>query len=279
LSQSVVDFRIRSVMCAPMSRADGKAFGVIQLDTQDRSKKFTQEDLKLVCGVANQAAISLENARMMDDVVRQERLQRDLQLAKTVQASFLPNAPPRVAGYEFFGFYEAAREVGGDYYGYIPLADGKMVCAVGDVAGKGVSASLIMAKLSSDIRACMMSESDPGTAVAKLNDMLYEFTSKMDRFVTVCAVVLDPKTHTATLVSGGPPAPLLVRPASGEVIPSAPKSFGGPPLGMMDGIPFESLSVSLESGDSLVLFTDGVDESMNTRGEKFNLEGIERVLK
>src|SRR5947208_4433107 len=90
LSQSVVDFRIRSVMCAPLTRADGVPFGVIQLDTQDRSKKFTQEDLKLLCGVGNQASIALENARLLDDAVKQERVQRDLNLAKMVQASFLP---------------------------------------------------------------------------------------------------------------------------------------------------------------------------------------------
>src|SRR5262249_33471678 len=155
--QSVVDFRIRSVMCAPLCRADGKAFGVIQLDTQDRSKKFTQEDLKLLCGVANQASISLENARLLDETVRQDKMQRDLQLAKRVQEGSVPRNPPQMEGYEFFGFCEAAREVGGDYYGYIPLPGSRMAVAVGDVAGKGVAASLLMAKLSSDIRASMLS--------------------------------------------------------------------------------------------------------------------------
>src|SRR5205807_724734 len=125
LSQSVVDFRIRSVMCAPLARHDGKSFGVIQLDTQDRSKKFTQEDLKLLCGVSNQASIALENARLLEEAVHQERLQRDLQLAKKVQESFLPRNLPKVEGYEFYGFCEAAREVGGDYYDYIPLPGGR----------------------------------------------------------------------------------------------------------------------------------------------------------
>src|SRR5262249_25582013 len=158
-------------------------------------------DLKLLCGVANQAAISLENARLLDEAVRQERVQRDLQLAKKVQWSFLPSGPPTLPGYEFFGFYEAAREVGGDYYGYIPTSGGRMAVAVGDVAGKGVSASLVMAKLSSDIRFCMLTETDPGKAVGKLNNLLCEFTSLMDRFVTLGAAVLDPTTHVCTLVS------------------------------------------------------------------------------
>src|SRR4029079_11519607 len=148
--------------------------------TQDRSKKFTQEDLKLLCGVANQASIALENARLLDEAVKQERLQRDLNLAKKVQVSFLPSSTPKIPGYAFHGHCEPAREVGGDYYGYIPLtrgeartpvcgADygytpltgGRLCVAVGDVAGRGVSASLLMAKLSSDIRFALLSEPSP----------------------------------------------------------------------------------------------------------------------
>ncbi|MBY0227882.1 MAG: FHA domain-containing protein, partial [Gemmataceae bacterium] len=192
LSQSVVDFRIRSVMCAPLCKADGKAFGVIQLDTQDRGKKFSKDDLNVLCAVANSAAISLENARMLEETVTQEKVKRDLALAKTVQGNFIPRANPTLPGYEFFGYYEAAREVGGDYYGYIPMPDGRLVVAVGDVAGKGVAASLIMAKLSSDIRFTMLSEADPSAAIAKLNDLLYEFTNPLDRFVTVVACIIDP---------------------------------------------------------------------------------------
>jgi serine phosphatase RsbU (regulator of sigma subunit)/pSer/pThr/pTyr-binding forkhead associated (FHA) protein len=279
LSQSVVDFRIRSVMCAPLTRADGKAFGVIQLDTQDRSKKFTQEDLKLLCGVGNQASIALENARLLDEAVQQERIQRDLELASRVQASFLPKAPPTVAGYEFFGFYESAREVGGDYYGYIPLPGGRMAVAIGDVAGKGVAASLLMAKLSSDIRFAMLTEPEPNKAIARLNDLLYEFTSQMDRFVTLAAVILDPSTHTATMVSGGHPSPLLFKPSTRELVPAMHRDVGGPPLGMLNELEFESCQITLGPGESLILYTDGVDESMNVKGEKFDMHGIERVIK
>lgn len=279
LSQSVVDFRIRSVMCAPLCRADGKAFGVIQLDTQDRAKKFTQEDLKLLVSVANQAAISLENARMLDNAVRQERVDRDLQLAKKVQESFLPRNTPKVPGYEFYGFYESAREVGGDYYGYIPLGDGRIVAAVGDVAGKGVPASLVMAKLSSDIRFTMLTDSNPSKSVARLNDLLYEFTSQMDRFVTLIASIIDPTTHEVTMVSAGHASPFLYRPATGEVIEAMPKNCGGLPLGMMDGMDYESAKITIQPGESLIMFTDGVDESMSKEGKRFELEGIIRVIK
>src|SRR5438067_8384097 len=115
LSQSIADCKIRSVMCAPLiSRATGKAFGVLQLDTQDRFKKFTQDDLKLLLAVAGQAAIALESARMHESLVARAGLERDLRLAREVQHSFLPKRPPQVAGYDFFAYYESAQEVGGD---------------------------------------------------------------------------------------------------------------------------------------------------------------------
>jgi serine phosphatase RsbU (regulator of sigma subunit)/pSer/pThr/pTyr-binding forkhead associated (FHA) protein len=280
LSQSVVDFRIRSVMCAPLCRADGKAFAVIQLDTQDRSKKFSQDDLKLLCAVANQAAISLENARMLEETVQQEKVKRDLELAKKVQKSFLPSAMPVVEGYEFFGFSEPAKEVGGDYYGFIPLPDGRLVVAVGDVAGKGVAASLIMAKLSSDIRFTMLSEQDPESALSRLNNLLYEFTSSLDRFVTLVAVVLDPRTHTGIVLSAGHSPPYLYRPATGEYRHSTHNAdFGGLVLGMMEDLPFDSCPIALEPGDCLVMYTDGVDESMNVKGENFGNAGAEAAIR
>src|SRR5579875_131126 len=211
MSQSVVDFRIRSVMCVPLVTPDGKAFGVIQLDTQDRGKKFTQEDLKLLWGVANQASIAMENARLHEEAVQRERLRRDLELATRVQASFLPSSRPQVAGYDFYARYQPAQAVGGDYYDFIPLPQGRWAVAVGDVAGKGISAALLMAKLSSDTRFCFLAEPDPAQALAKLNDQLYPFTSAMDRFVTLSMAVLDPSRHSVTLVGAGHPSPVLTR--------------------------------------------------------------------
>ncbi len=282
-----------SIVCAPLCRADGKAFGVIQLVARttgarfdpstsydpDHGKRFTQRDLDLLCGVANQASIALENARLMEGAIRQERLQRDLQVAAQVHGSFLPPRPPVLPGYEFAGFSESASAVGGDYYGYIPLPGGRMVVAVGDVAGKGVAASLLMAKLASDIRFAMLSESDPGKAMARLNDLLCEVTLQLDRFVTLVAVVLDPVAHTATLISAGQPSPLLYRPSTGEVTDAMPQDAVGMPLGVMEGYPFDTHQITLAPGDSLVLFTDGVNESKNVNGEDFRMEGVERVLR
>ncbi len=278
LSQSVVDFRIRSVMCVPVCGADGKAFGVIQLDTQDRSKKFTQDDLKLLWGVANQAAIALENARMHEEAVAQERIRRDLELASRIQRSFLPQSLPQVPGYEFAAHYESAEEVGGDYYGFIPLPGGRLAVALGDVAGKGVAAALLMAKLSSDTRFSVLMEPDPGRAVGKLNDLLYEFTSEADRFVTLAMAVLDPARHTAALVNAGHLSPRVYRQATGLFHEAVPKDKAGVPLGILQGYVFESYTVPLHPGDTLLMFTDGVTDSVSVQNTTFGTKGMEEAL-
>ncbi len=278
LSQSVVDFRIRSVMCVPLCDANGKAFGVIQLDTQDRSKKFTQDDLKFLWGVANQAAIALENARMHAEAVSRERLKRDLELAHRVQLSFLPAKLPQVDGYEFYAHYEPANEVGGDYYGFVPLPEGRLAVTVGDVAGKGVSAALLMAKLSSDTRFSLLTETDYGRAIAKLNDLLHEFASPLDRFVTFCAAILDPVRHTVTMVNGGHQSPLLYRKGSGVLVDAMPSEVVGVPLGIMDGAAFSTHQITLEPGDTLVMFTDGVPEAHDVREKQLTMSGVHRAV-
>jgi phosphoserine phosphatase RsbU/P len=278
LSQSVVDFRIRSVMCVPLNAADGKAFGVIQLDTQNRSKKFTPEDLKLLWGVANQAAVAFENARMHEETIHQEKLRRDLELAHQVQMSFLPRKLPEVPGYEFFAHYEPALEVGGDYYGFIPLADGRLAVALGDVAGKGMPAALLMAKLSSDARFSVLSEPDLGRAVTKLNDLLYEFTSPMDRFVTLTAAVIDPERHVITLANAGHDSPMFYHQKESSLTDAVPSEVAGLPLGIMEGYVFNSCQVTLAPGDCLVLFSDGLTDMLNHQGERFGFPGIEAAV-
>ncbi len=278
LSQSVVDFRIRSVMCVPLCAPDGKAFGVIQLDTQNRSKKFTQDDLRLLWGVANQASVALENARLHEETIHQEKLRRDLELAHQVQMSFLPRALPQVTGYEFFAHYEPAQEVGGDYYGFIPLPEGKLAVAVGDVAGKGVAASLLMAKLSSDTRFSLLTEPDLGRAAGKLNDLLYEFTSVADRFVTMTAAVIDPLKHVITLINAGHFSPLLFQHRSCKLSDAIPKKVAGVPLGILEGFTFDSCQVTLERGDSLVLFSDGLPDMLSPANEPFGYPGIHAAV-
>jgi serine phosphatase RsbU (regulator of sigma subunit) len=277
LSRSVVDFRIRSVMCVPLCTAEGQAFGVIQLDTQDRGKKFTQEDLKLLWGVANQAALAMENARLHEEAVARARFKRDLELAKRVQHSFLPSMLPQVAGYEFFAHYQPAQEVGGDSYSFISLPEGQLAVILGDAAGTGVDSALLMARFLAAAQFCFPAEKAPAKAIGKLNDWLYEFACKMDRFVTLAAAVLDPVNHTVTLVSAGHPAPLLRR-SDGILEDPMPNEMVGLPLGISEGCAYESCQISLRSGDTLLLFSRGIPATLNIHNNALGMMGVRHAF-
>jgi serine phosphatase RsbU (regulator of sigma subunit) len=279
MSQSIADFRIRSVMCAPLwSQEDNKAFGVIQLDTQDRTKKFTQDDLNLLMGVAKQASLAMENARLHETSLARERIARDLELAHQVQLSFLPSQLPEVPDYEFYAAYEPAQEVGGDYYGFISLPQQRLAIMLGDVAGKGVSAALLMAKLASDARFALASETEPAKAISTLNDLMFQNTSQMDRFVTLGAAILDPAANCLTFVNAGHVAPLLVRASTGKYEPAIPKSLVGFPLGIMEGASYESHQVTLDPGDCVLLFSDGVTEAMDKQNKQLDLKAVDAAL-
>jgi hypothetical protein len=116
MAQSIADFSIRSMICAPMIGGDGQPLGVIQIDTMNQRARFTDEDLEVLAGVASHAAVSIDNAKMHEQVVMQQALQRDLELARRMQRALLPSRPPQVPGYFFYDYYQAARQVGGDYY-------------------------------------------------------------------------------------------------------------------------------------------------------------------
>jgi serine phosphatase RsbU (regulator of sigma subunit)/pSer/pThr/pTyr-binding forkhead associated (FHA) protein len=277
-SSSVLASQIRSVMCVPLTSAEENSFGVIQLDTIDRSKKFEEDDLRLLWGVAQQAAVSLENSRLHEAHLAQERVRRDLDLARQMQRSFLPRETPALPGYQFYAYYEAAQAIGGDYYDFIPLPDGRLAIAVGDVAGKGIPAALLMAKLSSEARTCLLTERDPAVASARLNDALCPHTSSMDRFVTLILAVLDPATHSVTLVSAGHPVPLLRRPGEARMRDTMPLELVGPFLGLDPGARYDSCRLELASGDSLVLFTDGIPDAQSLAGAPFRMHGIHAAV-
>jgi serine phosphatase RsbU (regulator of sigma subunit) len=264
-------------MCAPLVKGEGQAFGVIQVDTQDRSKKFTQDDLNFLVGVANQAATALENAKLHEDQVAKERFQHELELARRVQQGFLPQQLPEMAGYEFFGHYESAQLVGGDYYDFVPLPSGRIAILLGDVAGKGMPAALLMAKLSADARYCMLTEAHPAAAVTKLNNLLLR-ADLMDRFVTLAVAVLDPITHVVTLVNAGHLMPLVFRKESEALADAMSADVSGVPLGVLEGFEYASGTVELSVGESLLLFTDGVPDAPNAAGQQFQLKGIQAAI-
>jgi len=271
MAQSIADLHIRSLICAPMINSDGESFGVIQIDTADQRSRFTDLDLQVLAGVAGQAAIALDNARMHEQMLRQQALESDLKVAREMQQALLPKAAPDVPGYHFFQHYEAAYQVGGDYYDYVLLPEDRFAAVVGDVAGKGVSAAILMAKLSSDVRFWLAREADPAVALAKINTA-FSRHGWDDRFVTMVVAVVDPQACELTLVNAGHMPPLL-RTVEGEVIEIGGEE-AGLPLGVRDDYPYEAYRREFLVGDFLTIFTDGFSEAMNARRELFGLERL-----
>jgi serine phosphatase RsbU (regulator of sigma subunit) len=274
---SIAEFKIRSVMCAPVMTGDGTAIGAIQIDTQDRGRKFREDDLKMLTVVGNMASVAIEKAHLHVSALAREKEQNEIELAKKVQLGLLPQVFPKVTGYEFFAAYSAAQSVGGDYYDFIPLPDGRVAVVLGDVAGKGVPASLLMAKLGAEAKFCMLTQPGLTPAVMLLNDTLIR-GGIGDRFVTLAAGVLDPAEHACELANAGHLNPLHYRAESASFVEAVTNDQSGLPLGITPGYPYGAVRVPLAPGDFLLFFTDGVTDAQNPAGEMFGLEGLKRAV-
>jgi serine phosphatase RsbU (regulator of sigma subunit) len=275
MSQSIADFRIRSMMCAPLVGADDAAFGALQIDTLDQRSRFTKEDLEVLAGVASQAAIAIENAQLHEQALSRKELERDLELARQVQRGFLPNENPGIPGYVFYSYYKPAHHVGGDYFDYVQLPDGRLAIIVADVVGHGVAAALLMAKLASEMRFSLATHTLPARALTHLNDHFSRLELD-ERFVTLVMCVLDPRTHEVTIVSAGHMAP-IVRTASGEVREVGDEAVGLP-LGIVEGIDYEQHQFTLQPGEIVTLYTDGINEAMNVDDAEFTIPRLKNSL-
>jgi phosphoserine phosphatase RsbU/P len=277
LAQSIADFKIRSVMCAPMVTQENKAIGVIQLDSQDRTKKFTQDDLKLLICVAAQASIAIENARLHETLVLQQKMEQENKAATKVQQGFLPQSLPMLPGYEFFSHYTPARTVGGDYYDFIPLPDGRLAIMLGDVSGKGVPAALLMARLSGEARVAVYTKQKVSEAVSHLNEQLMQANLE-DRYVTLSAFVLDPKAHSVEMVSAGHLSPWIFRQETQTLEKVFQKESGDFPIGWIPGHEYTAFKVELKPGDSVMVYTDGIEDAQPSSGQRFLEDGVVRTV-
>ena len=275
MNESILACHIRSVMCAPIGRAGGDVLGVLQVDSRELSDGFRPDDLDVLASLAEQAARAIEQALAHEDRVRREKLRRDLYVARQVQQGMLPKQPPVIPGYDIFDFYSPARQVGGDYYDYVPLPDGRVVAVMADVSGKGVSAALVMATLSSKVALAVATESDVAEAVARINA---SFCSNEweERFATVMVCVIDPSTQQATLVNAGH-LPLALRHPDGRV-ELVGADLGCLPLGWDPEATYRSLQFAIHPGATLVLYTDGISEAMDVESKIYDFHRLTAVL-
>ncbi len=269
--ESIMDFQIRSIMCAPLINSREESIGVIQLDTLRQTIAFSEEDLEMFVTVAMQASLAIQKSDLFSLRKKTQDLRKDLSLAHELQQRFLPQRSPDVEGYEFFSWYRPMQQVGGDYFDYIALDNDRVAIVVADVVGHGVTAALLMAKVSAESRFALATEPDPIVAIKRMNEELSSL--HIDRFVTLVLVLIDTRTHKATIVNAGHMPPIL-RKASDGSLKSIAVEEAGVPLGVLNDYEYESIEVSLDPGDVLLMYTDGVNEAMDLNGSQLTTTGL-----
>jgi phosphoserine phosphatase RsbU/P len=265
LSQSMIEFRIRSVMCAPLMGMNGQCLGAIQLDSSRSGPGFAAEDLEILATVAIQAAAAIDRARVHEMEITRQRNERDMELANEVQLRLLPAEPPVIRGYRLFDFYRPADAVGGDYFDYIELPDGRIAILIGDVVGHGIAAALLMAKVSAEARFALATQSVPCEAMDQLNRAICRL--QLERFITIAMCVLNPEAHSITVVNAGH-LPPVVRAPDGKVRVLSTE-FSGLPVGITDELTYKQQVLELAPGNLLAIFTDGITESPDTAQNQF----------
>lgn len=265
---SVVSLGLRSIMCVPLKTKNG-TLGIIYVDSNRKSKNFTEADLRVLEALADHAAIAIENAQLQKSLLETQRIEQELEFAAIIQQSFLPSSPPQLEHFRLDAQNLSAKTVGGDFYDFLSLGDHLMGIAIGDVSGKGIPAALFMARLISDFRYLARSEASPSATLEKINEQLVR-RSRRGMFVTMLYMVLDTQSGNATCVNAGH-LPVLLQNRAGIHTLS---QNAGVPLGILPDIEFDEFSFRLEPGDKALLYTDGIVEAINTERERYTIRRV-----
>jgi predicted permease len=266
-------------------RTKAEILGILLLGPAGDRDQLAPAEKEALPACADQFALMMENARLTDRVVEQEKVRRDLALAAEVQKRLLPTEVPTTSIAEFVGVSVPARSIGGDYYDFIPVGDQQIGIALADVSGKGVAAALIMAAVQASLRV-LSSEGNislPRLA-ARLNQFLYQSTPA-NKYATFFYAQLDAERRELRYVNAGHNPPYLVRASQSQGSDDAAAleihelSAGGAVVGMFPTLSYEEASINLRSGDLLVAFTDGVTEAQNPREEEFGEERLKALVR
>ncbi len=254
--------------------------GAILLGEKIIKGDYAEEEIDLATTIGNTAMISLENARLFQETLEKQKLEEELALAREIQQKLLPKDAPKLSGYELAAINIPTQQVGGDYFDYFSIDANRYVLTIADVSGKGVPAALLMSNLQAMLHAMMTADVPLEKIVARINTAVHANTT-YDKFITFFVGVLDVSTHTFTYVNGGHNPPYLFHKIAdaGSDLNFQLLEKGGLLLGMFPGVPYEVETITLQSGDALIMYTDGVSEAMNTKEEEFGEPRIEQAIR
>lgn len=268
-------------------RSKDQLVGVISLGKCRVRHEYDATDKEMLMSVAGQLALVIENARLTERMLADERLRRELALAADVQKRLLPSKPPECVAVELAGFCQPARGVGGDYYDFFKFDNQQLGIAIADVAGKGIAAALLMSTVQATLRGLStespnyLNESNESLAnmVATLNRLLVNSTGGAN-YVTFFYAQFDQSTQQLAYVNAGHNPPFLFRAGDGAIATNGFKKLeaGGMFVGMFDHLRYEQEVIQMQSGDVLIAFTDGLPEAQNKAGEEFDEARIQTAL-
>jgi len=273
-SESVILHKINAALCSPLIVKD-EILGVVYIDSGSKFSAWTTDQQSLLTGIANQAAMAISNVRLHTKLVAQEKLEREMEIARTIQQNLLPKSLPEMANFELAGMSLSAKHVGGDYYDFVRLSDGRWGLAVADVSGKGVPASL----LTTTVRASMLAfardaEQTPPEMMTLLNGVTHR-DSLNNMFVTMIYAIIDDNGRTIGYTNAGHAHPLIFWPDGGETA----LIQGGCFLGIDSEMTYEMGTERMVSGAVAVFYTDGVPDSTNEQNQQFGVERLRAVVR
>jgi len=268
---SIIGQRIRAAVCAPLVVNDVVS-GVLYLDFLAARGEVTQDDLRLIAQISRFAAVKLETTRLREEALAKAKFEEELRTAYVIQSRLLPATLPVLDGYEFAGTNKPCRTVSGDYYDVIVRPDGRIYFVIADVSGKGITAALVMTSLATAFSIFTRTDPTPAELVRELNVTLAPKTSPT-KFATLFAGLLDPATGRVDFTNAGHVAPLVIGRNGVQQLTSTDMV-----IGLFAAAQYRNQSVTLEPGDSLVLFTDGVTEAENELEEQLGLDPVATML-
>jgi sigma-B regulation protein RsbU (phosphoserine phosphatase) len=272
--QSIVALGLRSILCVPIN-VKGRLIGLVYVDNSLKAGVFKESDLALLNSFAAIAGIALENARLHRIAVQNARLERELSMAYEIQRSMLPSRLPTLPGYQIAAHWRSAREVAGDFYDVFALDGDRLGVVIADVADKGVGAALFMAVARSLIRGNAIAAPTPMDTIQQTNHLMLLEESQSGMFVTVYYTIFQPGGHGVG-VNAGHNLPMLYHHRSRQ-IELLPR--GGWALGWFDDVPLTPCAITLEPGDTLLYYTDGLTEAEDAQGAYFGADRLANVLR
>jgi serine phosphatase RsbU (regulator of sigma subunit) len=248
---------------------NGPAQALVVIGPRRTGEPYSPDDFELLTMLGDQLQVGLEHVRLIRQVADQEKLRHELEIARQVQMGLLPKRLPDVDGMEVSGSSEPALEVGGDLYDVVALEGGRVGILVGDVSGKGMPAALLMSTALACFRTAYMNYDSPAAMMTRMNEVVAGNRPKEDMFVACCYAIWEPAGRIV-IANGGMPMPLI----NGEELP-----VKGPPLGMMQGYSYREKEFQFQPGDTLCVWSDGLEDVHEERGKTFGVERIWEIAK